>query len=493
MALKHGITKRKQSDEGTDQGASSSGGVGSQSSPKSGTISRKQKKVATKQKKISKQVAQEQVQNRIRNKLLIAVVLYIVIGGAAVYWFGLPKPKDLPPEVEADILGSYPHEIAKEDLPKGFYEEEPKRMGLSQDKKETSENGSEHEQEKEQTSQKGAKSDSEKPSNPDPVKNAAGGIGAEAVEMFPNFEEHVQTGFKLKAKDGQKWKKLKILKNNATSKVQIYIMDNFLSEFECNGLMRAHLRHLQAHEGHDPITCFSGIASLKQHLREHGLKKMAPKMTEYDFIPGTLCLNDSMSSKVGKNLPWSYSTSFYPGESKFSSVFDERVNKYAGLDPRNGGKFQVTSYPEGVGYKGHHDCTVDSPDKRDRFATILVYLQDVEDGGETEFPDLGVKVRPKKGRALLWNNMGSDGNCDLHSFHKAAMVTKGRKYILQRWYYYQNFPMLGKRTPQPSLPKRNEFTARVSCDQYQFGSCRWYDEWTYDHITSYSQVKHTLR
>ena len=30
----------------------------------------------------------------------------------------------------------------------------------------------------------------------------------------------------------------------------------------------------------------------------------------------------------------------------------------------------------------------DSDEKRDRFATILVYLQDVEDGGETKFPGM---------------------------------------------------------------------------------------------------------
>lgn len=56
---------------------------------------------------------------------------------------------------------------------------------------------------------------------------------------------------------------------------------------------------------------------------------------------GTNCLNGTMSSFVGKNLPWSYSTSFYPGESKFSSEFDKRVSDFTGMDARNGGKFQV--------------------------------------------------------------------------------------------------------------------------------------------------------
>lgn len=33
-----------------------------------------------------------------------------------------------------------------------------------------------------------------------------------------------------------------------------------------------------------------------------------------------------------------------------------------------------------AGYKTHTDCIEDNADDRDRMATILVYLQDVEDG-----------------------------------------------------------------------------------------------------------------
>ena len=86
-----------------------------------------------------------------------------------------------------------------------------------------------------------------------------------------------------------------------------------------------------------------------------------------------------------------------------------------------------------LGYKNHTDCVVGQTEKRDRFATILVYLRDVAQGGETVFPQLGLSVKPKKGRALVWNSMNSDGECDPTSIHNAAPVIEGRKYILQRW------------------------------------------------------------
>lgn len=49
-----------------------------------------------------------------------------------------------------------------------------------------------------------------------------------------------------------------------------------------------------------------------------------------------------------------------------------------------------------------------------RILTFFIYLTDVELGGETYFPSLGIDVKPKKGRALLWTNV-QDGNpvsCD---------------------------------------------------------------------------------
>lgn len=38
-----------------------------------------------------------------------------------------------------------------------------------------------------------------------------------------------------------------------------------------------------------------------------------------------------------------------------------------------------------AGYKTHTDCIIGNTDLRDRMATILVYLDDVPDGGETSF------------------------------------------------------------------------------------------------------------
>ena len=68
-------------------------------------------------------------------------------------------------------------------------------------------------------------------------------------------------------------------------------------------------------------------------------------------ISGTMCVNESFSSDLQTWLKsnWSYSTAFYPGESPFSHTFTDRIHSATGLKPEHGGKFQLTSYPTGIG------------------------------------------------------------------------------------------------------------------------------------------------
>ncbi|XP_061180354.1 prolyl 4-hydroxylase subunit alpha-1-like [Saccostrea echinata] len=276
------------------------------------------------------------------------------------------------------------------------------------------------------------------------------------------------------------------------SSVRVFLYDEFLSEQECDGLMKAHDSHVKESSKINPLLCFDTIETLRKHLKA-AHKKV--KVTPADFIPGTFCVNETFSRQLSGWLKsnWSYSTAFYPGESRFSKIFEYRVKEATQLLPENGGKFQITSYPQGIGYKTHTDCVEGNVDERDRMATILVYLQDVEDGGETKFPELGIWVKPRKGRALVWNNMNEEGKCEPMSIHNAAVVNKGHKYIIQRWYYYKSFYSLGKRPPEPDLPARAPGTPRVNCDEYENGSCRWYDEWNYEHLVDYRNQRINLK
>jgi prolyl 4-hydroxylase len=66
--------------------------------------------------------------------------------------------------------------------------------------------------------------------------------------------------------------------------------------------------------------------------------------------------------------------------------------------------------------------------------TFMIYLNDVEGGGETEFPDLDLKVTPKKGRAVIWNNLRPSGDGNDHTRHQSLPVTAGTKTIITKWF-----------------------------------------------------------
>ncbi len=75
--------------------------------------------------------------------------------------------------------------------------------------------------------------------------------------------------------------------------------------------------------------------------------------------------------------------------------------------------------------------------------TFFMYLNDVEEGGETEFSRLSppLKVAPKKGTALIWANvLDSDPHKeDQRTWHQGSTVVKGIKYAANLWIHMRDY------------------------------------------------------
>jgi prolyl 4-hydroxylase len=69
-----------------------------------------------------------------------------------------------------------------------------------------------------------------------------------------------------------------------------------------------------------------------------------------------------------------------------------------------------------------------------RTYTFMIYLNEPEEGGETNFPNLNQSIKPKKGMALVWNNLDEDGNGIPDFLHEGSEVKKGKKYIITSWW-----------------------------------------------------------
>jgi len=102
---------------------------------------------------------------------------------------------------------------------------------------------------------------------------------------------------------------------------------------------------------------------------------------------------------------------------------------------------EVLHYSAGERYKPHFDFFHPSlPNYADemrvkgqRIKTCLVYLNDGYEGGETEFPRLGIKFRGRPGEALIFNNVRVDGAGDPDTLHAGLPPTSGEKWLLSQW------------------------------------------------------------
>ncbi len=102
----------------------------------------------------------------------------------------------------------------------------------------------------------------------------------------------------------------------------------------------------------------------------------------------------------------------------------------------------VLHYNVGEEFKPHLDATLDSSAAdypvrytagHQRVLTFLLALNDDFDGGETVFPMLGIRWKPRRGRGLFFWSVDPDGAIDRNTFHAGRPVTRGEKWMLSQW------------------------------------------------------------
>jgi HAD superfamily phosphatase (TIGR01681 family) len=128
-------------------------------------------------------------------------------------------------------------------------------------------------------------------------------------------------------------------------------------------------------------------------------------------------------------------------DDSFISDIDDRICRTMGIDASYSEGIQGQYYLVGQEFKAHTDYFA-VPEHFRRIAgpqgqrtyTFMVYLTDVEEGGETDFVKLGVVVKPKRGQALIWNNMDADGMPNPNTMHHARPVIRGSKCIITQWF-----------------------------------------------------------
>ena len=123
------------------------------------------------------------------------------------------------------------------------------------------------------------------------------------------------------------------------------------------------------------------------------------------------------------------------------TAVSERLCALAGLPLFHAESLQVLHYEVGETFKPHvdfwepefegHAATLAKYGQR--VVTVLVYLNDDLDGGETDFPRLGVRYRGAKGDGLMFRNVDAEGKGDYRTLHAGLPPTRGEKWLLSLW------------------------------------------------------------
>ena len=103
-------------------------------------------------------------------------------------------------------------------------------------------------------------------------------------------------------------------------------------------------------------------------------------------------------------------------------------------------KLQVVRYKEGGFYKYHYD-TFKTNVNNQRLYTFIIALNDYE-GGETEFPQLNVEYKLKKGDALFFHTLDNHEYETSLALHSGKYVKSAEKWICNLWVWVNPIPQL---------------------------------------------------
>lgn len=191
----------------------------------------------------------------------------------------------------------------------------------------------------------------------------------------------------------------------------IYSIDNFLIDDECDRL----------------------IAKSKPHL-----------------VP---CLVKNDKTGIAEQDPVRTSTNTNVPQCEVPSIVEKMTN-VANCNPDQLEILQVLNYKEGQEFIPHTDGFSGKFDacgfeQASRQATIFCYLNDVAEGGSTNFPEIGLAIQPKKGTAVIHFPADVELREDTRTLHQGSPAVD-EKWLLTTWVW--NRPRSDEMYAESRLP-----------------------------------------
>ncbi|HCW06356.1 MAG TPA: hypothetical protein DGG95_03210 [Cytophagales bacterium] len=157
---------------------------------------------------------------------------------------------------------------------------------------------------------------------------------------------------------------------------------------------------------------------------------------ESQLTPSTVC-NNTDGTPVADSVRTSTGSFFENIDDLYVKYLLWKISSFTRIEQSHFEYIQILKYEVGQQYKPHHDFffpnhTTQLAKGGQRLKTFLIYLNDVELGGETYFPHYSALVKPMLGRAVVWDNVIAN-NVNRKTLHAGLPVISGVKYVLTCW------------------------------------------------------------
>ncbi|KAL5788124.1 hypothetical protein ACOSP7_005073 [Xanthoceras sorbifolium] len=177
------------------------------------------------------------------------------------------------------------------------------------------------------------------------------------------------------------------------------------------------------------------------------------EMAKVHLKPSSLALRKGETDESTKGTRTSSGTFISSSEDKTGILdfIEKKIARATMIPQTHGEAFNVLRYEIGQKYDSHYDAfnpVEYGHQTSQRMASFLLYLSDVEEGGETMFPFengsnmnsgydfrkcIGLKVKPRRGDGLLFYSLFPNGTIDRTSLHGSCPVIKGQKWVATKW------------------------------------------------------------
>ncbi|KAG5621658.1 hypothetical protein H5410_006876 [Solanum commersonii] len=271
-----------------------------------------------------------------------------------------------------------------------------------------------------------------------------------------------------------------------------FVYRNFLTDEECDHLVtlaKDKLEKSMVADNESGKSIESEVrTSSGMFLSKGQVHKILPSLFEACYL---ICLTSQL---VPCQIQLTVRILIFEYQDEVVANVEARIAAWTFLPKENGESIQILHYEHGQKYEPHYDYFHDKVNQElggHRVATVLMYLSDVEKGGETIFPNSkakksqpkgddwsdcaknGYAVKPRKGDALLFFSLHLNATTDPLSLHGSCPVIEGEKWSATKWIHVRSFETLFNNECQDQNPNCSQWAVNGECEKnplYMVGS-----------------------